>query len=93
MLAARCPDAHTRDRLAEEMKWYDDYLDGSHIQAIRGAAPGHKDLEPNPARHLARPADNIARLIGWICRKTDLVKAAAQPSFTNFLLYVSNPNC
>ena len=28
-------------------------------------------------------------LIGWICRKTDLVKAAAQPSFTNFLLYVS----
>lgn len=30
-------------------------------------------------------------LIGWICRKTDLVKAAAQPSFTNFLLYVSIP--
>lgn len=27
MLAARCPDAHTRDRLAEEMKWYDDYLE------------------------------------------------------------------
>lgn len=26
MLAARCPDAHTRDRLAEEMKWYDKYL-------------------------------------------------------------------
>lgn len=30
-------------------------------------------------------------LIGWICRKPDLVKAAAQPSFTNFLLYVSIP--
>lgn len=30
-------------------------------------------------------------LIGWLCRKTDLVKAAAQPSFTNFLLYISIP--
>ncbi len=30
-------------------------------------------------------------LIGWICRKTDLVKATAQSSFTNFLLYVSIP--
>lgn len=27
LLAARCRDAAARDKLAAEMKWYDDYLD------------------------------------------------------------------
>lgn len=30
-LAARCVDEHTRDRLAQEMKWYDDYLDAGDV--------------------------------------------------------------
>lgn len=40
LLAARCVDAHVRDRLAEEMKWYDDYL------AAGGVG---RDANPTPA--------------------------------------------
>ena len=42
MLAARCPDAHTRDRLAEEMKWYDDYLDAGGVDRDANSTPGNK---------------------------------------------------
>ena len=42
MLAARCPDAHTRDRLAEEMKWYDDYLDAGGVDRDANPTPGNK---------------------------------------------------
>ncbi len=42
MLAARCVDAHTRDRLAEEMKWYDDYLDAGGVDRDANPTPGNK---------------------------------------------------
>lgn len=42
MLAARCPDAHTRDRLAEEMKWYDDYLEQGGVDRDANPTPGNK---------------------------------------------------
>lgn len=42
MLAARCPDAHTRDRLAEEMKWYDDYLAEGGVDRDANPTPGNK---------------------------------------------------
>ena len=42
MLAARCPDAHTRDRLAEEMKWYDAYLAAGGVGRDANPSPGNK---------------------------------------------------
>ncbi len=42
MLAARCPDKETRDRLAEEMKWYDDYLDAGGVDRDANPTPGNK---------------------------------------------------
>lgn len=42
LLAARCPDAHTRDRLAEEMKWYDDYLANGGVGRDANPTPGNK---------------------------------------------------
>ena len=42
MLAARCPDEHTRDRLAREMKWYDDYLDAGGVDRDANPTPGNK---------------------------------------------------
>lgn len=42
LLAARCPDAATRDRLAAEMKWYDDYLDAGGVDRDANPTPGNK---------------------------------------------------
>lgn len=42
MLAARCLDEYTRDRLAEEMKWYDDYLDAGGVDRDANPTPGNK---------------------------------------------------
>ena len=42
MLAARCPDEHTRDRLVREMKWYDDYLNAGGVGRDANPTPGNK---------------------------------------------------
>lgn len=42
MLAARCIDAHTRDRLVEEMKWYDNYLAEGGVGRDANPTPGNK---------------------------------------------------
>ena len=42
MLAKRCPDADTRDRLAEEMKWYDKYLADGGVGRDANPTPGNK---------------------------------------------------
>ncbi len=42
MLAKRCPDADTRDRLAEEMKWYDNYLADGGVGRDANPTPGNK---------------------------------------------------
>lgn len=42
MIAARCPDAYTRDRLVEEMKWYDDYLAKGGVGRDANTTPGNK---------------------------------------------------
>ena len=42
MLAARCPDEKTRDRLAEEMRWYDDYLAQGGVDRDANPTPGNK---------------------------------------------------
>ena len=42
MLAARCRDEHTRDRLAEEMRWYDNYLEEGGVDRDANPTPGNK---------------------------------------------------
>ena len=42
LLSARCPDKQTRDRLAEEMKWYDDYLAAGGVGRDANPTPGNK---------------------------------------------------
>lgn len=41
-LAERCVDAATRDKLAAEMKWYDDYLDEGGVDRDANPTPGNK---------------------------------------------------
>ncbi len=42
LLAARCPDAATRDRLVEEMRWYDRYLAAGGVDRDANPTPGNK---------------------------------------------------
>ena len=42
MLAARCVSAEVRDKLAAEMKWYDDYLDAGGVDRDANPTPGNK---------------------------------------------------
>ena len=60
MLAALCPDAHTRDRLAEEMKWYDDYL------AAGGRRPGR---QPHAGQQEGRPCQHRGKGHGLHCQE------------------------
>ena len=42
MLAARCVSAEVRDKLATEMKWYDDYLAAGGVDRDANPTPGNK---------------------------------------------------
>lgn len=42
LLAARCVSPEVRDRLAQEMQWYDDYLDAGGVDRDANPTPGNK---------------------------------------------------
>lgn len=42
LLAARCKDEATRNRLAAQMRWYDDYLDAGGVDRDANPTPGNK---------------------------------------------------
>ena len=42
LIAERCMDVHTRDRLAEEMRWYDRYLQEGEVDRSANPTPGNK---------------------------------------------------
>lgn len=42
LLASRCRDAATRDRIAEEMRWYDAYLAAGGVDRDANPSPGNK---------------------------------------------------
>ncbi len=42
LIAERCRDEETRDKLASEMKWYDDYLDEGGVNRNANPTPGNK---------------------------------------------------
>ena len=59
MLAARCVSAEVRDRLAEEMKWYDDYLAAGGVDRDANPTPGNK--KGGLANIVEKAMDSIAK--------------------------------
>ncbi len=86
MLAARCPDAHTRDRLAEEMKWYDDYL------AAGGAG---REANPTPGNKAGGLANIVEKAMGSIAKSgtspiVEVLSPAERPT-RHGLIYAATP--
>lgn len=86
MLAARCPDAHTRDRLAEEMKWYDDYL------AAGGVG---RDANPTPGNKKGGLANIVEKAMGSIAKSgtspiVEVLSPAEKPT-KHGLIYAATP--
>ena len=66
MLAARCPDEHTRDRLAQEMKWYDDYLDAGGVDRDANPTPGNKRAVSPPSwKRPWAPSPRAGQVLLW----------------------------
>ena len=86
MLAARCPDAHTRDRLAEEMKWYDKYL------AEGGVG---RDANPTPGNKAGGLANIVEKAMGSIAKSGSShiveVLSPAQKPTKHGLIYAATP--
>lgn len=86
ILAARCPDAHTRDRLAEEMKWYDDYL------AAGGVG---RDANPTPGNKKGGLSNIVEKAMGSIAKSgtspiAEVLSPAQKPS-KHGLIYAATP--
>lgn len=86
MLAARCPDAHTRDRLAEEMKWYDDYLDAGGVD---------RDANPTPGNKKGGLANIVEKAMGSIAKSgtspiVEVLSPAEKPT-KHGLIYAATP--
>lgn len=86
MLAARCADAHTRDRLAEEMKWYDDYL------AQGGVG---RDANPTPGNKKGGLANIVEKAMGSIAKSgtspiVEVLSPAEKPT-KHGLIYAATP--
>ena len=86
MLAARCPYAHTRDRLAEEMKWYDDYLDAGGVD---------RDANPTPGNKKGGLANIVEKAMGSIAKSgtspiVEVLSPAEKPT-KHGLIYAATP--
>lgn len=86
MLAARCSDEYTRDRLAEEMKWYDDYL------AAGGVG---RDANPTPGNKQGGLANIVEKAMGSIAKSgtsqiVEVLSPAQKPT-KHGLIYAATP--
>ena len=86
MLAARCPDAYTRDRLAEEMKWYDDYLAAGGVD---------RDANPTPGNKKGGLANIVEKAMGSIAKSgtspiVEVLSPAEKPA-KHGLIYAATP--
>ena len=86
MLAARCVDAQVRDRLAEEMKWYDDYL------AAGGVG---RDANPTPGNKKGGLANIVEKAMGSIAKSgtspiVEVLSPAQKPT-KHGLIYAATP--
>lgn len=86
MLAERCADAYTRDRLAEEMKWYDEYL------AAGGVG---RDANPTPGNKKGGLANIVEKAMGSIAKSgtspiVEVLSPAQKPT-KHGLIYAATP--
>lgn len=86
MLAARCVDKATRDRLAAEMKWYDDYLEAGGVD---------RDANPTPGNKKGGLANIVEKAMGSIAKSgtspiVEVLSPAEQPS-KHGLIYAATP--
>ena len=86
LLAARCPDEHTRDRLVQEMKWYDDYL---------GAGGVDRDANPTPGNKKGGLANLVEKAMGSIAKSgaspiVEVLSPAEKPT-KHGLIYAATP--
>ena len=86
MLAARCPDAHTRDRLAEEMLWYDKYLEEGGVG---------RDANPTPGNKKGGLANIVEKAMGSIAKSgtspiVEVLSPAEKPT-KHGLIYAATP--
>ena len=86
LLAARCPDAHTRDRLAEEMAWYDSYLEQGGVD---------RDANPTPGNKKGGLANIVEKAMGSIAKSgtspiVEVLSPAERPT-KHGLIYAATP--
>ncbi len=86
MLAARCVDAHTRDRLAEEMRWYDNYLEEGGVD---------RDANPTPGNKKGGLANIVEKAMGSIAKSgtspiVEVLSPAQKPS-KHGLIFAATP--
>ena len=86
MLAARCPDEHTRDRLVREMKWYDDYLNAGGVD---------RDANPTPGNKKGGLANIVEKAMGSIAKSgtspiAEVLSPAEKPT-KHGLIYAATP--
>lgn len=86
MLAARCRDAATRDRLAEEMKWYDNYLAAGGVD---------RDANPTPGNKKGGLANIVEKAMGSIAKSgtapIEEVLSPAEKPTKHGLIYAATP--
>lgn len=86
MLAARCKDAYTRDRLAEEMRWYDKYLEDGGVG---------RDANPTPGNKKGGLANIVEKAMGSIAKSgtspiAEVLSPAQKPT-EHGLIYAATP--
>lgn len=86
MLAARCISEEVRDRLAEEMRWYDEYL------AMGGVG---RDANPTPGNKAGGLANIVEKAMGSIAKSgtspiVEVLSPAEKPTKRG-LIYAATP--
>ena len=86
LLAARCRDAAARDKLAAEMKWYDDYLDAGGVD---------RDANPTPGNKKGGLANIVEKAMGSIAKSgtapIEEVLSPAEKPTKHGLIYAATP--
>ena len=86
MLAARCVDRAARDKLAAEMKWYDDYLAKGGVD---------RDANPTPGNKKGGLANIVEKAMGSIAKSgtspiVEVLSPAEKPK-KHGLIYAATP--
>ena len=86
MLAARCVSPEVRDKLAAEMKWYDEYLDAGGVD---------RDANPTPGNKKGGLANIVEKAMGSIAKSgtspiVEVLSPAEKPT-RHGLIYAATP--